>query len=248
MDQLPTTSQSTGSSGAGPAQRGSSREFYVDQARRNHPDVVPRNDFEIFMLGTTKILVPGQESMSTDEKYAWLQQEWDELVQNTGSVDEANAFVRAFLDMEAPSGVKPKPGDPDVTYIQIPGAEGKPAPGLSLRFWPGSLSAAEYCMDFVESATKKPVNVPAQYSLSVLSDPWAGPWDHPGRTLVSIERAHRIPPDQILEGEEKYILRDGLFCQLCYEGKAVMRFRVPRRADAGMMGLVGDDTEILSPS
>ncbi|KAI0364684.1 hypothetical protein BV20DRAFT_1005385 [Pilatotrama ljubarskyi] len=227
------------------------RDFYIDQARKHHPDVEPRNDFEIFTLGSNKTLAPGQSLSGTYEKRVWLQQEWDEMVQTCGSAEKyrekANAFVRGFLELEAPSGVKPKPGDPDVTYLAIPSTEGNPSPGLSLRFWPGSLSAGEYCMDFVESETKKPVNVPDKYELSVLSDPWAGPWDQPHRKLKSIERASGIPPDQILDGEEKCILRDGLLCQLWYEAKAVIRFQVPRRATAGMLGLDGDDTVILVP-
>lgn len=102
----------------------------------------------------------------------------------------------------------------------------------SLRLFPGSFSAAEYCLDFVETATGKPVNSPFEYELWGVPNPDADtPWlsiPMCGK-LRSIERSHGIKQADILPGEEKYILRDGQTCVLARPGKRSLRFTVPVR-------------------
>lgn len=121
---------------------------------------------------------------------------------------------------------KPAPDDPDSRYIPIPRTN------LSLRFWPGSLADAEYCMDFVVTATRVPINVPVNYKVWIVPDP-AMPWLDPVSTeIMSIEQIHGIDSSAIKEGAEKFILRDGLYCQLVYDKQSIMRFRVPKRPQA----------------
>lgn len=84
-------------------------------------------------------------------------------------------------------------------------------------------------MDFVETATKEPLNVPDGYEFWTVPVP-ATAWFEPApRRLVSLERSHGIQPDKIATGEEKFILQDGLFCEVVHDGRKIMRFRVPTR-------------------
>lgn len=100
----------------------------------------------------------------------------------------------------------------------------------SFRLFPGSFSAAEYCMDFVDTATGEPVNSPFEYELWGVPDPDA-PWLSMPITgkLHSIERAHGIKQKDIVPGEEKFVLRDGQTCVLMRPGKRPLRFTVPLR-------------------
>ncbi|KAI8973979.1 hypothetical protein BD414DRAFT_498761 [Trametes punicea] len=84
-------------------------------------------------------------------------------------------------------------------------------------------------MDFVDSATGEPVNSPFEYELWGVPDPET-PWAMPmcGR-LRSIERAHGIKQEDILPGEERFVLRDGQTCMLMRPGKKSLRFTVPVR-------------------
>ncbi|KAH9854443.1 hypothetical protein C2E23DRAFT_726651 [Lenzites betulinus] len=198
------------------------RLIYAEAARKFHPDINLQNDFQIIALGDSKLL-----DYSTSAKLAWLDQEWMKTVALYGSSVTAMRCIKEFLDaLVEPTGIKPSPDDPDARYLRIPETT------WSLRFWPGSLADAEYCIDFVETATKKPLNVPDGYELWVIPDPTA-PWLTPvTMQVLSIERIHGIDPEDIQEGEEKFILRDGLYCQLVRDGHRIMRFRIPMRPQA----------------
>ncbi len=99
----------------------------------------------------------------------------------------------------------------------------------SLRLFPGSLSAAEYCLDFVDAAGK-PVNSPFEFELWGVPDPDA-PWlsiPAAGK-LRSAEHTFGFKQKDILPGAEKFILRDGQTCVLMRPGKRPLRFTVPLR-------------------
>ncbi|KAI9060941.1 hypothetical protein FKP32DRAFT_1594940 [Trametes sanguinea] len=124
-----------------------------------------------------------------------------------------------------PTGMKPRPGEVS-KYVHV-----RPIPDskYSIRLFPGSISAAEYCMDFIDSATGEPVNSPFEFELWGVSDPdtpWLG---MPSQQLRSIERTHGIKQEDIRPGHEKFILRDGLTCVLIRPGKPGVRFTVPVR-------------------
>ncbi|OJT05949.1 hypothetical protein TRAPUB_3136 [Trametes pubescens] len=209
------------------------RSVYAKQARALHPDLTPKDDYEILMLGSDDL-----KGYTTDAKRAWLSEEWTETVDEYGSEAEARQGIKEYLDaMVEPSGDKPTSDDPDVGYIPIPQTN------LTLRFWPGSLAEAEYCMDFVVTATRTPVNVPDDYHVWIVPDP-AMPWVQATMTeVLSIEKIHGIHKNDIKEGCEKFILRDGLYCQLAYKDQSIMRFRVPARAQA----FVDDDITTYHP-
>lgn len=120
--------------------------------------------------------------------------------------------------------LKPRPGDPNVAIVALPDS------AHSVRLWPGSLASAEYCLDFVETQTGKPINVPDDYTLWFVpppNSPWlqgVGPVQ-----LISLERSWGVPPMEILEGEEKFVLRDGMTCVVRRPGKRDALFTVPLR-------------------
>ena len=122
--------------------------------------------------------------------------------------------------------MKPLPKESN-KYIHI-----RPIPDTkySIRLFPGSISAAEYCMDFVDSASGEPVNSPFEFELWGVPDPDT-PWLSMPITMQmrSIENSHGIKQEDILPGHEKFILRDGLTCVLIRPGKPKIQFKVPVR-------------------
>ncbi|KAJ8490132.1 hypothetical protein ONZ51_g2518 [Trametes cubensis] len=152
-------------------------------------------------------------------------------------IDAATKRWKYFVDQHVEvSGIKPQTGQDyaDVTFIQIPGSE------YSLRFWPGSFHWAEYCVDFVDAITGKPMNVPQKYEIWKIPDPEDKPWlVSVVAKMESIEKLYGI--NDPLPGEEKFILRDGMACQLALRVKKgevdsednvksvpLFRFRVPK--------------------
>lgn len=100
----------------------------------------------------------------------------------------------------------------------------------AMRLWPGSFARSEHCLDFIETRTKKPINVPEGYTIWFMPDPSA-PWlQGTGPVeLVSIERSFGMLPADIPVGEEKYILKDGMTCMLTRPGARAAIFAVPLR-------------------
>ena len=103
--------------------------------------------------------------------------------------------------------------------------------------WPGSLAQREFCLDYVHASdTNSPVNRPSGYDLTTHvpmgSTPWLGIG---GQPLPSLETVFGIPAEDILPGQEKFIVRDGLYVVLDYpergDGSPVC-FQVPIRASA----------------
>ncbi|KAI0657790.1 hypothetical protein C8Q70DRAFT_1073607 [Cubamyces menziesii] len=158
---------------------------------------------------------------------------------NCGTYLEALPHLNSFTkstDARLTKTIKPQTGQDyaDVTFIQIPGSE------YSLRFWPGSFHWAEYCVDFVDAITGKPMNVPQKYEIWKIPDPEDKPWlVSVVAKMESIEKLYGI--NDPLPGEEKFILRDGMACQLALRVKKgevdsednvksvpLFRFRVPK--------------------
>ncbi|KAL7280687.1 hypothetical protein PYCCODRAFT_1432596 [Trametes coccinea BRFM310] len=196
------------------------REFALQNVRSRNPGIEPRNDWELLQLSSRSI------KGTPAEVYAWLDAKYAREVERDG-VEEVEWCVAEMLNtwME-PTGMKPRPGEVS-KYVHV-----RPIPDskYSIRLFPGSISAAEYCMDFIDSATGEPVNSPFEYELWVVPDPdtpWLGmPMC---QQMRSIERIHGIKQEDILPGHEKFILRDGLTCVLNRPGKPGVRFTVPVR-------------------
>lgn len=72
----------------------------------------------------------------------------------------------------------------------------------------------EYCFDFVETGTNTPVNSPFNYRLFVTPNkktPWL---PGPPTEIYSLERSFGLAQEEILEGEEKFVLLEGTACLL----------------------------------
>ncbi|KAH9890031.1 hypothetical protein C8Q73DRAFT_667719 [Cubamyces lactineus] len=213
----------SGSSTPEPGQAVTARDTYLEFLQKAHPEMTPQNDFEILLLGSNWL----KELKSAEEKRAWLAQQWQEHVDSEefGSAEAVMESVKAMLDAVLPlAGRKPRPGDEGVLQFSIPDSN------YSIRLWPGPVEHAIYCLAFIDNATEKYVNVPADHTLWHLPPP-AAPW-LPGAgavELVSAERSMGIQPEDIIEGEEKYFLRDGMTCVLTRPGKEKALFSVPLR-------------------
>ena len=84
-------------------------------------------------------------------------------------------------------------------------------------------------MDFVLTATGEPVNSPFEFELLSVPNPKT-PWIFGfGGRIRSVERSFGVKPNEILPGEEKFIVQDGQTCLLTRPGKRTVRFTVPIR-------------------
>ncbi|CDO75338.1 hypothetical protein BN946_scf184966.g6 [Trametes cinnabarina] len=195
------------------------RETCLEVVNRLYPKTKPRNDWDVLQLGTNPKREDDPEALN-----AWLDEHYENNIKTHGR-EMIDHSVKTVLDtyMEQ-TGKKPCGEDPLVFVRPIPDSQ------YSLRLFPGSISRAEYCLDFVDSKTGEPVNSPFEHEL------WSVPnIDTPWLTmpmvvkLRSAERGHGIKQDDILPGEEKYFLRDGQTCVLTRPGKRSVRFTVPVR-------------------
>ncbi|OJT05951.1 hypothetical protein TRAPUB_3138 [Trametes pubescens] len=197
------------------------RKLCAEKILRDYPGVEPRSDYDFVALGSRRF------HGSPAEIYAQLDEDLASHVESYGYefiMNNAKKLCDAYVE---PTGIKPGQlgtGDKSVFIRPIPDSK------YSIRLFPGSISAAEYCMDFVESATGNAVNSPFEFELWGIPNPDT-PWlSFPicGQ-LRSIERAHGIKQQDIRPGAEKFILRDGQTCVLARPGKRSVRFTVPVR-------------------
>ncbi|KAI0351328.1 hypothetical protein OH77DRAFT_1429877 [Trametes cingulata] len=201
------------------------RDICLDNIRERYPDFTPRNDWDILQLASRPLRKGTQK-----EIYAWLDETYAREKGNNPNADD-NLLRVLNTRMEA-TGKKPRPGDKLVYIRPIPDS------AYSIRLYPGAVLTAEYCMDFVETATGKAVNSPFEFELWNIPNPetpWLG-MPASGK-LRSIERAHGIRQEDILPGEEKFILRDGQTCMLTRPGKRAVWFTVPVRPQPAAQGM-----------
>ncbi|KAH9890100.1 hypothetical protein C8Q73DRAFT_793446 [Cubamyces lactineus] len=196
------------------------RDFCVQQVKARYPTIEPRNDWELLYLTETKV------EGTAEEVYAELDKEYISDIEEYGFEECERMVTEHLASRIEPTGMKPLPKEVN-KYIHI-----RPIPGTkySLRLFPGSISAAEYCLDFVDSASGEPVNSPFEFELWGVPNPET-PWLSMPITMRmrSIENAHGIRQEDILPGHEKFILRDGLTCVLIRPGKPKIQFTVPVR-------------------
>ncbi|KAI0364686.1 hypothetical protein BV20DRAFT_1005393 [Pilatotrama ljubarskyi] len=193
------------------------RDICLDRIREIYPDLQPRNDWDILQLVSTPLRKGTQE-----EIYAWLDQTYAKANETCPGVSErTTCLLNTRMEL---TGKKPRSGDKLVYIRPIPDCD------YSIRLFPGASDAAEYCMDFVETATGKAVNSPFEFELWNIPNPET-PWLSMPMTgkLRSIERAHGIKQEDILPGEEKFVLRDGQTCMLTRPDKRPVWFTVPIR-------------------
>lgn len=207
------------------------------------PDFEPRSDFEIFVLGTTKYL-GNRAELGTwlDGKLALQLRHGSDL--ETIMERARNALAtpsstitgvcvssrRLWLSCDLtivcpPLKFKPKEGEsnPQILVRPIPRSR------YSIRLFPGSPHVQEYCLDFVDTQTGRPVNSPFKFELWSIPNP-STPWSGLGSYRVySLEQSFRVPQPDIIPGDEKFVLRDGQTCLLKRPGHKDVRFTVPVR-------------------
>ncbi|KAL1950998.1 hypothetical protein VTO73DRAFT_147 [Trametes versicolor] len=198
------------------------RKLCIEQVHKLYPGIEARSDFDLERLSSRRY--KGDPA----EIYAALDKDLASNARAHGYeyiMECARKLMDSYIE---PTGMKPGTS----VYFDDKGVFVRPIPDskYSLRLFPGSLSAAEYCLDFVDSATGKPVNSPFEYELWGVPDPDA-PWLSMPITakLRSIERGHGIKQKDIRPGAEKFVLRDGQTCVLMRPGKRPARFTVPLR-------------------
>ena len=94
-------------------------------------------------------------------------------------------------------------------------------------------------MDFVHSATGKPVNSPFKFELWSVSNALT---PYPPSRIKSLEQSWSTHERKVAAGEEKFILKDGMTCVLKRPGHKDLRFRVPIRVTAMVSS---DDVDVL---
>ncbi|OSC98213.1 hypothetical protein PYCCODRAFT_1471269 [Trametes coccinea BRFM310] len=225
------------------------REFWARVARKIRSDIPDdADDFTLYTIATANRDTWAQKTYQ-DMKRDFVDVQWRSFVktecgEGEGAERAALEIWARFMDkvIEA-SGEKPLPGDSSVEYVKIPGTR------YFLRFWPGSFTSAEYCMDFMQANDHnelEAVNVPPEYAIWAIPDTQSSPWLSPTCVeITSIERAHGIQPCDIKPGEEKYLLRDGMTCQLVRGSEALFRFKVPSRVGVYGGGEASPNNPIL---
>ncbi|KAI0371538.1 hypothetical protein BV20DRAFT_1043208 [Pilatotrama ljubarskyi] len=196
------------------------RDLCTEFVKSRYPGIKPRSDWELVFMTERSL------NGITEEIYAELDKEFSEDVEQYG-LEEIERMVAITLGRHVHhTGFKPLPKETN-KYVYIRSIPDTP---YSIRLFPGSLATAEYCLDFVDSASGEPVNSPFEFELWGVPDPET-PWLSVPITqkIRSIERAHGIKQEDILPGHEKFILRDGLTCVLIRPGKPKIQFTVPIR-------------------
>ncbi|KAL7279563.1 hypothetical protein ACG7TL_005962 [Trametes sanguinea] len=211
------------------------RDICVQHVKTRYPDIEPRNDWELLRMAEVSL------QGTPEQIYAILDKQHQGFLNVFG--DESEWMVAKALNQYIePTGIKPLPKETN-KYIHI-----CPIPDTkySIRLFPGSISAAEYCLDFVDTASGEPVNSPFEFELWGIPDPdtpWLG--TSISMKLRSMEQSHGIKQKDILPGHEKFLLRDGQTCALIRPGKPKIRFTVPVRKHPDTPQAVQEDEIVL---
>ncbi|KAH9850396.1 hypothetical protein C2E23DRAFT_309043 [Lenzites betulinus] len=197
------------------------RAVYLETVRELYPYYTPKNDFEILLLsgGNYKGVASLEGIMQHIDK-----QMKSSITLRRGTRESVLRSATKVLDMEQDiTGLKPRPGDPGVFIRPLPDCD------YSIRLFPGSKAASEYCLDFVLSATGKPVNSPFKFNLFAGPGPTIPVGFVPTVGIQSLERSFGVAPKDMRPGAEKFVLRDGQLCTLQRPGHKDVQFIVPKR-------------------
>ncbi|KAI1785983.1 hypothetical protein LXA43DRAFT_1065411 [Ganoderma leucocontextum] len=166
-----------------------------------HPDFTPRDDFELYTLGTSNY----QGAQSDLE--AWLKSMHYVTLHRDfrGDLGRLNSTYASMLErsLDGALGLKPAPEDKDgVIFRSVPESK------YALRLWPASPSHQMHCLDFVDTETALPVNLPSGFELwTVLAN---SPDTVEYQRLHSLENIYGYYDEAIVAGEEKFVVRDGM--------------------------------------
>ncbi|KAI0715193.1 hypothetical protein C8Q76DRAFT_568810, partial [Earliella scabrosa] len=191
------------------------RDLYLERIKEKYPNFTPRNDFEILAIGA------GDYKGPESHIYEWLDKEFSERVEYQGSVQRVLSAAEKIIGRrDIITGHKPKRGTPGVFVRPIPQSS------YSVRLFPGSPRAKEYCMDFVHTTTGEPVNSPFAFELWSVANPSTL---QPSGRVFSLEVTWGREEKNLRPGTEKFVLRDGTTYVLKRRGHRPLRFKVPVR-------------------
>ncbi|KAI0709637.1 hypothetical protein C8T65DRAFT_739816 [Cerioporus squamosus] len=196
------------------------RDVFMETIHTKYPTFVPRHDFDILALSDGRYKGPEEDIR------AWLDRELASSAKAFGGARQAIEGARNMLSGPVfVTGAKPAPGDAGVFVRQIPDSQ------YYIRLFPGNPALREYCLDFVETSTGQPVNSPMKFQLWLVGN-HNSPYPYGSVPLRSLESAFGVSLKDILPGEEKFVLTDGMTCVLTRPGHKPVRFTVPTRIDA----------------
>ncbi|KAI1791437.1 hypothetical protein LXA43DRAFT_973111 [Ganoderma leucocontextum] len=222
--------------------QGTRRESYLDFLRDKHPTFEPKNDYEILTAVGSNYRGPESglrawldNQLNIDLMFMVGLRDLDDVARmdpakvartTEGFIERA----RSILDRPGSiTGMKPKPTTPNVFSRPIPNSP------YSIRLFPGSIAQREYCLDFVDTKTGKPVNSPPGFQIWSARDPGVMPWLGGlggGMTRMhSLDHALGFRGKDLKAGAEKFVLRDGQTYMLKRPGHKDVQFKVPVRAD-----------------
>ncbi|KAI1781861.1 hypothetical protein LXA43DRAFT_1078154 [Ganoderma leucocontextum] len=196
-------------------------ESYLDFLRDKHPTFEPKNDYEILTAVGSNYCGPESELRLM---FAVGLRDLDDVARMDSAkvARTTERFIeraRSILDQLAGSitGMKPKPGTVNIFCRPIPNSP------YSIRLFPGSIAQREYCLDFVDKKTGKPVSSPLGFELwSSIPDSGATSWL--GGVMTRMPYLGKA-------GAEKFVLRDGQTYVLKRLGHKDVQFKVPVRTD-----------------
>ncbi|KAH9855267.1 hypothetical protein C2E23DRAFT_815036 [Lenzites betulinus] len=192
------------------------RDCYRETVHQFYPYYTPKDDFEILALSDVRY--KGEPTVEGISRFI------AEALAPYPNHASAVQMATRCLDMKADiTGIKPRPGDPGVFSHPLPGSD------YSVRLFPGSKAASEYCLDFVLSKTGKPVNSPFEFSLFAGPGPTTPMGYIPTVGIEPLECSFGISKQDISPGAEKFVLRDGQLCTLRRPGHKDVQFVVPTR-------------------
>ncbi|KAI0819571.1 hypothetical protein BC628DRAFT_1413607 [Trametes gibbosa] len=192
------------------------RDCYRETVHRLYPYYTPKDDFEILALSDGHY----KEEATVEGITRFI----DAAVADFKSREYAVRMATQCLDTKADiTGLKPRPGDPGVFTRPLPGSD------YSVRLFPGSKAASEYCLDFVLTQTGEAVNSPFEFSLFAGPGPTTPVGFAPTVGISPLECSFGVAQEDISPGEEKFVLRDGQLCTLRRPGYKDVQFVVPMR-------------------
>lgn len=121
---------------------------------------------------------------------------------------------------------KPHDGEKDVTFLPISGTN------VAIRVWPGSVSRSEYNVDFLDTETGTPVDIPSGYILVLLHP--KGTYLPPQR-LVTLDDTLRQKWPIPEKSGATYVVRDDQTFALVHddaevEDAVVIKYTTPSRS------------------
>ncbi|TFY73990.1 hypothetical protein EWM64_g10023 [Hericium alpestre] len=209
------------------------REYYHKVVKKRYPDVQVKDDLHLYWLalgGLEKKPFKTVEQTTEESARRWMQSN-----KSYRTLDEARQAVIKFRigKLNSPAtviGVKPDVDEiDDVHYAPVLDSH------LDIRIWgnsPGLDRMHLYCLDFVDRASRQPVNAPSDFELCAvpsLVTPWLSM--DAGR-ITSMEHNFGKHSKDIRPGQEKFGVMEGSSFKLKRVGHPEVLYNVPLRPNS----------------